>query len=116
MIPTYTVSIEQDDLPVRGNALCSDDPAYDKQVEDEILAHLDRGDIQHWCIVTVTAEIEGFRGHASIGGCSYDTEKEAKACAEEYGLHEEAFADLKKVLKGAIMTGQLADSILKQMK
>ncbi len=96
--------------------MCSGDPAYDKQVEDEILAHLDRYDIQYWCVVTVTAEIEGFRGHASIGGCSYDTEEEAKACAEEHGLHEEALADLKMTLQYSINRGETAARVLKGLK
>jgi hypothetical protein len=72
----FSLDVEQDDVPVRGNALCSGDDELDKQAEDEILTRLRWGDPWAWAQVTVTAMWNGFFGHAHLGGCSYRDAKE----------------------------------------
>ena len=72
---TYRLYIEQDELPVRGNALASGDDAEDKPCEDEIIERLENGDVWAWANVNVEASvyIEGqhFQGDDWLGGCSY---------------------------------------------
>jgi hypothetical protein len=70
----YTLHVEQDDSPVRGNAMASGDDAVDKEVEDEILARLERGDIWAWAAVKVTASFLDFEGEDWLHGCSYKDE------------------------------------------
>jgi len=97
---SFEVSVEQDELEVRGNAIASDDPAFDKQCEDEILASLDRGFIEAWCYVKVTATWEGIVGTAGLGACSFEpgsganVDKQVQECIEEHGLRQEALDDL----------------------
>lgn len=68
-----TLDVEQDDVPVRGNASAWDDET-DKRIEDEILERLDRGDVWAWAWVCVKARYKGFEGSDSLGGCSYASE------------------------------------------
>ncbi len=78
----YTIYAEFEDVPVRGNAMCSDDPVLDKEVEDAILKRLDDNDVWAWACVRVTAEVNG-AGHDLIGEdflgcCNYEGEEEFK--------------------------------------
>ncbi len=72
---TFTVAIAQDDTAVRGNAMASGDDAADREVEDAILARLEDGDAWAWCVVRVTASVDGFEGADYLGAC----------CFEDYG-------------------------------
>jgi hypothetical protein len=95
MKPTFKITVEQDDIPVRGNAMASGDAAVDKEVEDEILQRLDNGDVWAWAHVTVVAEIEGFTGEAHLGACSYKDEEDFKSSDGYYAdLCKEASEDL----------------------
>lgn len=110
---TYTVTIEQEDIPVRGNYMCSDDEAFNKQCEDEVIEKLENGYIEAWCYVKVTASTaEGFEGFAGIGCCTLSSEYTAEQCAEEYGLHEEALDALKLELARAVQSGEAAAALL----
>lgn len=81
MSHTYTLTAEQDDIPVRGNAMASGDDAADRECEDEILARLDAGDVWAWAHVTVmcTCDDCGAMGEDNIGACSYADESEFRA-------------------------------------
>lgn len=69
----------QDDTPVRGNAIASDDDALDKKYEDMILERLADGDVWAWAQVEVQATLpDGRMGSAYLGGCSYNNEDEFK--------------------------------------
>jgi hypothetical protein len=73
-----------EDLPVRGNAIASGDDAYDKQVEDEILERLSRGDAWAWCTVEVKVTIDGVSTSEYLGGCSYDNEYAFESAGDYY--------------------------------
>lgn len=94
----FRVDVEQDDTPVRGNALASGDEAEDRACENEIERRLDRGDVWAWACVTVVAEWGGFRGTASIGGCSYADEADFKSDAYYLDLRDEALDDLNATI------------------
>ena len=87
----YRIEVEQDCIPVRGNALASGDAEADREAEDEILARLDRGDVWAWAAVTVIAEQDGFEGHDSLGGCSYASEADFK--------RSDYYADMRNVAR-----------------
>jgi len=68
----YTLLIERDSTPVRGNAMVSGNAADDKAYEDEILARLAAGDTWAWAQVTVQARhSDGRIGEGFLGGCCY---------------------------------------------
>ena len=92
---TFKVSIEPEDIPVRGNA-CAIDPETDKATEDTILAELDRGNVAAWCIIVVRASWNEFSSAAYLGECSYATEKEAIKDVESYDLKDQALATLNE--------------------
>lgn len=104
----YEWSYQQDDTPVRGNAMSSGDDAADRAYEDSILAALDRGEDWQWALVEVRAivELDGqtFMGSTCMGGCSYATEAELKRDTFDdddkiYRLKAEALADLKAYIR-----------------
>lgn len=98
----FTVSVEAEDTPVRGNVCATDEPELDKAEEDRILDRLDRGEVEAWCGVVVVAEWRGFKGHASLWGCSLDDSYTAATVAEEHGLREEALDDLNATIANTL--------------
>ena len=72
IVPTLTVL--QDDTPVRGNALASGDDTEDRKAEDEIIARLNDGDEWAWALVTVSVSALGFTGTDTLGACTYANE------------------------------------------
>lgn len=114
----YDLKIEDEDIPVRGNAMASGDDAADKAAEDEILERLERGDVIAWCCIVVKARIVGARhayeGVATLGCCSYLDEHALRRDAfEYYNLKAEALEDLVKGLYARLSIGAEAGAILK---
>ncbi len=114
---TYTLIVEQEDTPVRGNALASGDDTIDTECENEILARLDRGDVWAWAFVKViaTLEIEGetFTGTDCLGCCSYASEADFKA-PDGYlpQMQDAACVDLKARLTSAVRREEVAAIVL----
>lgn len=94
----FRITVEQEDMPLRGNYTVSGDDEQDTADENEALARLNRGDYTAWCSVTVTAAWNGFEGNARIGGCSMgenaNEQIEAHQIATDYDLAGDALADL----------------------
>ena len=69
------VNVQDETIPVRGNALASGDDAIDKQAEEEIIAQLEQGNVWAWATVEVVARFivngEMICGQAYLGACSY---------------------------------------------
>lgn len=100
---TFSLDAEQDHAPVRGNAMASGDDAVDKEVEDAIIARLDRGDIWAWADVTVTARYHHWKGEAYLGGCCYDDAKDFIANSGYYEqMQQDALDDLHATLTAAL--------------
>jgi hypothetical protein len=89
-----TLHIEEEDIPVVGNALASEDDAQNKACEAEILERLRNGDQWAWCFVIVEARCGSFLGRAVLGGCSYKDEADFKADGCWADLKHEAIAEL----------------------
>lgn len=93
----FVLIVEQEDIPVRGNAMASGDDAADKAYEDEIIERLDNGDVWAWACVCVTATWKGMEGVNYLGCCCYKDEADFKA---EYGYYkdmkQQAYDDLIK--------------------
>jgi len=108
---TFTLDVEADDIPVRGNASAWND-GTDEAYADEIIARLDSGDIWAWAQVSVRATIpewEGLDGCSYLGGCCYANENDftrpdLKTPEERQGLY---YDDMK-----AEAIEALADEIL----
>lgn len=77
---TFTIDFVPEDLPVRGNAQESEDPDSDKEVEDEILARLNKGDYFAWCCVKVTAKWEDWSASDTIGAVSFGDNDNPEEC------------------------------------
>ena len=114
----YTLTIEDECIPVRGNAQASGDAADDREVEDSIIRRLERDDLWAWCTVVVKATIEGCDevGLASLGGCSYENEADFKT---EGGYYEdmchEALEDLIRNIKAAAQKGDECKALLAEI-
>lgn len=99
---TITIHAEQDDCPVRGNAMASGDDDDDRACEDVILARLDKGDLWAWASVTVRAELDEFTGENHLGGCSYLHEEDFRQQGGYFEqMQEEARTDLACALERA---------------
>lgn len=97
---TFELTAEQDDLPVRGNALASGDDDEDRKCEDEILRRLDQGDVWAWASVRVTARWNGYTGHDHLGACCYRDEKDFVESNDYYAdMKQAALADLNATLR-----------------
>ena len=90
---TVSLEVMPEDMPVRGNVMCSDDAAFDKECEDEIIQRINSGDDWAWSVVKVSVEWNGFKGTASLGGCSYKDENDFLLC-EGAAMKGEALDDL----------------------
>ena len=72
----WTIETEPEDTPVRGNAMASGDPEFDREVEDSIINQLRRGNEWAWCTVKVTGFYLGLSASEYLGCCSYRDEEE----------------------------------------
>ncbi len=90
---TFTVRIEPEDMPVRGN-FASGDEALDKADEDAILERLERGETEAWCGVIVEAQWEGFKATDAIWAVSLGADETPESYAESNGMLDEARAAL----------------------
>lgn len=100
---TISVTTEEEDVPVRDNALASGDADADREEEDAILARLKRGDYEAWCRVIVTATWEApdgneYTGQDSLGCCVLGDGYTAEQCAEHHDMAEQALNDLNQRL------------------
>ncbi len=119
-IVRYSLTVEQEDIEVRGNALASGDDEADKAAEDEILERLDRGDVWAWAFVQViaTLDVEGqtFTGRASLGCCNYRDEADFTAPDGYYPqMCEEATDELRSNVASAVRRGTVARKALRSL-
>ena len=117
---TFEVTIEAEDTPVRGNVCASDEPDLDKAEEDAVLARLERGEVEAWCgvVVTATWEHDGveYTGRDSLWGCSLDDSYTAAIVAESHGMQEQALDDLNRTLEAAVTRGSKLARALRARK
>lgn len=90
----YRILAEHEDAPVRGCFMSSGDPDFDREVENEIIARLDRGHEWAWCRVRVEARWQGLVGVATLGGCSFENESDFIRSDDCWSLKLEALAEL----------------------
>jgi hypothetical protein len=98
---TYALYVEQDHIPVRGNVSASGDDEEDRQIEEDVLARLNRGDTWAWANVTCEASLSGYTGYDYLGACSYENTEEFIAPGGYWedmksNAREELFANLKR--------------------
>ena len=114
---TFTVSYEQDDMPVRGNAMASGNDAADRELEDQIIGLLDSGHDWAWCCIKVVAswtapdgtEYEGtdylgacsFLGPAEIDGETWSVQRQIDDTVDGHGMKDQALDDLQRTVNAA---------------
>lgn len=97
------LTIERDDIPVRGNASAWDDEQANTAYADDILERLEQGDDWAWASVKVSATALGEEGIAFLGGCSYEGFAEfAQPDGYLPQMVSEAIADLCHALTSAV--------------
>jgi hypothetical protein len=70
-----SMTCDQDDLPVRGNALASGDDEEDKKAEEAILRDIESGNEWAWCTAHVRVTYKGIlTADDYLGACSYPSE------------------------------------------
>jgi hypothetical protein len=118
---SYTIEALPEDMSVRGNAMASGDDAYDKEVEDAIIADLEAGNEWAWCTVKVTCTLEISSGHtwtgeAYLSGCSYRNERdflEANDYAEQmkHEAYEDALAKGQRMVEAGIAAAEMLKGV-----
>ena len=101
----FKLIVEQDDMPVRGNAISSGDDEFDREVEQEIIDRADRGDVWAWSQVTVRASWAGFRGDDHLGGCSYKDEKDFTSTEDGGYFHDMVKSSIEDLIKNITASG-----------
>jgi len=91
------LSVEQDHLPVEGNASAIDDET-DRKNEEEIYERLNNGDVWAWACVGVKVRWKGFAGEDYLGGCCYLDEADFRKDAYFTDMVESALHDLARTL------------------
>lgn len=107
----YRVEVEAEHTPVRGNAQASGDDADDKAVEDTILTALERGQVEAWCRLVVTAHYTDeqgneYTGSGSLGCCSFEPGRSERRLQDAIGEHVESHG----------MKGEALDRLLKELE
>ena len=117
----FTLTAEQDDLPIRGNAIDSGDEDFDEKVAREIEENLDRGNEWAWACVKVTASWAGFTGTDYLGGCSYKDEDAFRAPGGYLeSMLGQAVDDLLREIEGAgwdvtYAEGAVSEAVAREM-
>lgn len=117
---TYEFSYQQDDSPVRGNAMVSGDDTVDKACEDEIIERLSRGDETAWAVVTIWARFTNngkvYTGQTALGACSANDVQGLKDLAKDYQLEADALEALKENMKDIVYSGEDAREALQALE
>lgn len=87
---SWTLTVDCDDIPIRGNVMASGDAEFDKQVEDALISRVNSGDVWAWARVEVTGTFKGLSESEYLGGCSYKDQNDF----EESGYYD----DMKAVI------------------
>ena len=94
-----SIHAEHEDIPVRGNAMVSGDPEYDKKIENELIDDLESGNIFAWCTAVVKARWAGFEGVDTLGAVSCFNEKGFRESVMEHGMIKSAVEDLVREIR-----------------
>ena len=91
---SFTIETEENDESV-DRALSFETTGADHSAYIKRVHKYQHNNIWLWCQVTVTAKYKGLEGHAYLGGCAYDNEKDFKKGGYYEQMQEEAFEELK---------------------
>lgn len=90
----------QEDLPIEGNACaCGEPDCYDAHIRP-VMDDLEvNGNPWAWCCVVVEAALEGFKGYATLGGCSYASEEAFRQGGYFEDMRDEALNNLREQIE-----------------
>lgn len=98
---TYTLTVDQEDIEIKGNVLASGNEDDDRKAEEWTYHELERGNIFAWCWARVVAKADGFEGSDSLGCISCRGREEFERLFLP-DLKTNALDDLRRVLKATI--------------
>lgn len=115
----FLIEAEQDDTPVRGNAMASGDDAVDREVEDDILAKL-ASTVWAWCVVRVVCRYDfggsTFEGDDYLGACSYEDEAAFVKPGDYWDdMKAAAYEAMRAAMVDAIANGEVAQKALRNI-
>lgn len=85
-------------IQIWGNASAIDEET-DREVENDIIDQLGRGNEWAWCAVKVTAKYKDQEGVDYLGGCSYASEKDFMTDGYYQDMKQQAYNDLLQNLE-----------------
>mgnify|MGYP000895688915 CR=1 FL=1 len=99
-LATITIATMPEDIPIEGNACaCGEEDCYDSHIRP-VMDDLEvNGNRWAWCIVHVKAVLDGFEGHAWLGGCSYANEEDFKRGGYYEDMVDEALTNLQEQIE-----------------
>lgn len=95
----FTIVVEPEDIPIRGNYMVSGDDAADKEAEDEVIKDFNNGNVWAWCTIRVKAHWGSFSGSDLLGGCSYKDEQDFKDDIYYEDMKKGALEDLNEQIQ-----------------
>ena len=99
---TIRLDAEPEHIPVEGNAIASDDDAFDQEIERNILSRLHQDDIWAWAAVTVTVSWGPFAASNHLGCCSYVDEDDFRQPGGYFDdMVDEALEELNEIILDA---------------
>ena len=109
---TYEIEIEEEDMDIER----AFPELEDKELVDQLIRRLNRGDLWAYCWVKVSAVLvvggRTYRGFAGLGCCSYENEEDFKKGGYYEQLKDDAFLDLQQNLRILVDRGDAARAVL----
>ena len=89
-----------EDTPIEGNYVATDDPEDDRACERAVIEELAHNPWA-WCMVKVTVGWSSFEAHDYLGCCNYDSEEDFRACTYFDDMVEGALDNLNQKVADA---------------
>ena len=102
----FTLTVESDDTPIRGNCSAIDEET-DRENEQWVIDQLNSGNDYAWCEIIVTCKpkhekLNHYKGIDSLWGISARNYKEIEELARDHGMESEALAYLNDNIRNSI--------------
>jgi len=113
MMIEYDIAFVPEAAPVRGNAMFTDSPDFNRIVEDRILADIDGGNPWAWVSVRYTASIDGIRCSAYRDCCSFASEYGFRQSSAFLDMREDVVEQLRQEIEARLRTVDDAEEVLR---
>lgn len=98
---SFSITCQPELIPIHGNASAIDEKT-DRETEAWIEGELEAGNQWAWCWVLVECRFGRWLGDDRLGGCSYKSEEDFKACGYFEDMKEEAYNDMVQKIRASV--------------